>query len=68
MKKSMTDQPFFFTLLLLMGFLFTFYMLYGIFAPFLSSLMAAGMIALVFYPLYERILKETGQRQNLASL
>lgn len=68
MKKSMTDQPFFFTLLLLMGFLFTFYMLYGIFAPFLSSLMAAGMIALVFYPLYERILKETGNRSNLASL
>lgn len=64
----MTDQPFFFTLLLLIGFLLTFYILYGIFAPFLSSLLAAGMIALVFYPLYERILKETGQRQNVAAL
>ena len=64
----MTDQPFFFTLLLLLGFLLTFYMLYGVFAPFLNSLMAAGMIALVFFPLYERILKETGQRANLAAL
>lgn len=68
MKKNMTDQPFFFTLLLLLGFLLTFYMLYGVFAPFLNSLMAAGMIALVFFPLYERILKETGQRANLAAL
>ncbi len=64
----MTDQPFFFTLLLLLGFLLTFYMLYGIFAPFLNSLMAAGMIAVVFFPLYERILKETGQRANVAAL
>ena len=64
----MTDQPFFFTLLLLLGFLLTFYMLYGVFAPFLNSLMAAGMIALVFFPLYERILKETGQRANVAAL
>lgn len=63
----MTDRRLFFTSFLILGYIILIYMLYWIFAPFLTSLMAAGMIALVFYPLYKRVLLECRGHENLAA-
>ncbi len=63
----MTDRRLFFTSFLILGYLTLIYMLYWIFAPFLTSLMTAGMIALVFYPMYQRVLAECKGHENLAA-
>ena len=40
---------------------------FGIIKPFLVSIFLAALFAALFHPLYERILKVTGNRSSLAS-
>lgn len=63
----MTDRKLFFTSFLILGFLALFYFLYGIFAPFMTSLMAAGMIVLIFHPIYRWILSKVNGHETLAT-
>lgn len=64
----MTDRKFFFTVFMILGFISLFYGLYKIFSPFITSLLWASMIVLVFYPVYRRVLQETKQRESLSAI
>lgn len=55
---------YFLILCLVLAFLF----LYDILRPFLTALILAAILATVFYPLYQRILKFFGGRARLASI
>jgi predicted PurR-regulated permease PerM len=63
----MIDPRLFFTVFLICGFMSLFYFLFGLFAPFFTSLCWAAMIVLVFGKAYRRVLKETGNRETLAA-
>lgn len=54
-----------FTLILLTGGLILFFF---VLKPFLATLVLATMFAVIFYPLYRRILKRVGNREAIASL
>lgn len=66
-QESM-DKRLFVTLTLFSFMAALLYGLYLLFNPFLPSLIWAGVLVVVFYPLYNRLLTRLHHRENLASL
>jgi len=62
------DRKLFLTLLVSALLVGLFYVLYLIFEPFISSLLWAGVLVTVTYPIYRRLLRKMPRRPELASI
>jgi len=63
MNRDQIIVAFFFALLLIV-----LYQLFLIFSPFFRAIFWAGLLAFIFYPMYQQLLKLLGNRPNLAAV
>ncbi len=61
------DRSLFYTLTVFAIFILLLYLVYAVVAPFLASLLWAGVIGILTYPVYRRLRSRLGGRKNVAA-